>query len=68
MESLTSRKAADLLGVNAQKFHRLVAAYDVHPVFEADGIRGVKLWNPRDIESLGQRIADAERAAVAAEA
>lgn len=62
MESLTSAAAAALLGVNAQKFHRLVAVYDVHPVLEANGIRGAKFWNPRDIEALRGRLAATEQA------
>lgn len=56
MESLTSRQAADNLGVNPQKFHRLVATYQVEPLLKAKGIRGVRFWHPLDIEALRRRI------------
>lgn len=52
MEVLTSRKAADRLGVNIQKFHRLAAKHGLSPVMEAPGKRGAKFWNPRDIDRL----------------
>lgn len=52
MESLTSRQAADRLGVNAQKFHRLAKTAGLTPVLEVPGIRGAKFWDPADIEDL----------------
>lgn len=56
MDSLTSRKAADRLGVSVQKFHRTVTKHKVNPVFELDGIRGAKFWNPRDIDRLADTL------------
>lgn len=61
METLTSSEAAARLGVNIQKFHRLVAAHKLVPVLKAPGLRGAKFWRAADIE----RLAD-ERQAVAA--
>ena len=58
MSSLTSRQAADHLGVNVSKFHRIVAATEwLTPVLEIPGIRGAKFWNPDDIERLGDELA-----------
>lgn len=52
METLTSRQAAERLGVNVQKFHRLVAAKDIQPALRAPGKRGAAFWDPADIERL----------------
>ncbi len=52
MESLTSRQAADKLGVNVQKFHRLVAQHQLTPVVEVPGIRGAKFWDTEDINRI----------------
>lgn len=54
METLPTSRAADLLGVNVQKFFRLAAKHDVLPTFEAPGKRGAKFWNPRDIERIAR--------------
>ena len=53
---LTSAEAAQILGVNPQKFHRLVAARQISPVIEGPGLRGPKFWNPRDIERLAAQL------------
>lgn len=58
MDTLTSAEAADLLGVNPQKLHRLVTRHDVRPVLEAPGKRGAKFWLRRDIERLAAAVAD----------
>lgn len=70
MESLTSADAAQRLGVNAQRFHRLVARYKVNPVIEAPGLRGAKFWNPKDIERIANELAaeDVNGEPIAAEA
>lgn len=52
METLTSAEAAARLGVNPQKFHRIVAAHQVAPVLEGTGLRGPKFWDPADIDTL----------------
>lgn len=59
METLTSSEAAARLGVNVQKFHRLVAEAGVSPVIEAPGLRGAKFWRPRDVERLAAKRAKA---------
>jgi hypothetical protein len=62
VDILTSRKAADRLGVNVQKFHRLVARHNIKPVGEVPGIRGAKFWHALDIDRLAANT-EAERAA-----
>lgn len=57
MDTLTSTDAAERLGVNPQRFHRLVAKHAIAPAFEATGIRGIKLWNPEDIDRLAELLA-----------
>ncbi len=52
MDTITSREAADRLGVNPQKFHRLAAQHDISPALEAPGLRGAKFWLARDIDRL----------------
>lgn len=56
MDTLNSTDAAERLGVNPQRFHRLVAHYEIAPVIKGPGKRGVRFWDPADIE----RIAEAE--------
>lgn len=63
MESLTSRQAADQLGVSVQKFHRLMASEKVAPVMEAPGLRGAKFWNARDIERVQAGLVPSEAVA-----
>lgn len=54
MEALSSREAADLLGINVQKFHRLAA--DLTPVLSIPGKRGAKFWRPNDVERLAKEL------------
>ena len=56
MESLTSREAAARLGVNIQRFHRLVAEHGIEPMIEGAGIRGPKFWDPTDIARLAAEL------------
>jgi hypothetical protein len=56
METLTSREGADLLRVNVQKFHRLVADYQVEPLIVGPGLRGAKFWRPDDIARIARAI------------
>lgn len=49
MEILTSREAADLLGISPQAWHRLVAKERLVPVKEVPGIRGAKFWKATDV-------------------
>lgn len=46
---MSSREAADLLGINAQAWHRLVAKEHLVPVKEVPGIRGAKFWKATDV-------------------
>jgi hypothetical protein len=55
-ETILSAEAADRLGVNIQKFFRLVAAHNIQPTLEAPGLRGAKFWNAKDIDRLGKAI------------
>ncbi len=55
-ETILSAEAAERLGVNIQKFFRLVAAHDIQPTIEAPGLRGAKFWNPEDIDRLAKQI------------
>jgi hypothetical protein len=62
MEQLASRQAADRLGVNIQKFHRLVAVYQVEPVLAVPGIRGAKFWRAVDIDRIAAALEDGDAA------
>jgi len=53
VETLTSKEAADLLGLpNVQAWHRLVAREGLVPVKELPGIRGAKFWRVSDVVRL----------------
>lgn len=54
METLTTAQAAERLGVNVQKFHRLAAKHGVAPALAGTGIRGPKFWHPRDVEWIAR--------------
>lgn len=56
MDTLNSTDAAERLGVNAQRFHRLVAQYKLTPVLKAPGKRGVRFWDPTDIDRLATEL------------
>jgi len=58
MQSLSSREAADRLGVTVQKFHRLTRTFNLAAVAAVPGIRGAKFWNAADIEALAATLAD----------
>lgn len=45
-----------MLGVNVQKFHRLVAKHGLKPAVEVPGKRGAKFWRRRDVEALEQLV------------
>lgn len=55
METLTSKEAADLLGISPQAWHRLVAKEHIEPVKELPGIRGAKLWQAADVVRLAAK-------------
>lgn len=59
MEILTSREAADLLGIRIQAWHRLVAKEGLRPTHELPGIRGAKFWLRADVERLQRARAEA---------
>jgi hypothetical protein len=49
---LTTAEAADQLGIDVAKFHRLVAKHRIDPARKLPGIRGAMLWNPDDIAAI----------------
>lgn len=48
-EMMTSKEAADKLGVSVQTWHRLVARHHLTPVMELPGLRGAKFWASSDV-------------------
>ena len=51
MDVLATAKAAEQLGVNVQRFHRLVAKHGIKPVLEGARDRpGPMFWLAADIE------------------
>jgi len=52
METLTTAQAAERLGVNVQKFFRLVETAGIQPALSAPGLRGAKFWRSGDIDQL----------------
>jgi hypothetical protein len=52
MDSLTSKGAAERLGVTVRQFHYLVERHGVKPVRELPGLRGAKFWDPSDIDAM----------------
>ncbi len=62
MATLTSAEAAERLGVNVQRFHRLVHRHGVNPVLVGPGIRGPKFWNAADIDRLRHVTGDGDAA------
>lgn len=58
MDTITSAEAANVLGVNPQKFHRLVATHGIAPALEAPGLRGAKFWLRRDIDRLAAALTE----------
>lgn len=52
VESLTSREAAERLGITVRQWHGLVAKHKLQPVRELPGLRGAKFWAVEDVDSL----------------
>lgn len=57
----TTQVAAERVGVNVQKFHRLVAEHGIQPALKAPGLRGAMFWSVDDVDRLIDALA-AERA------
>jgi hypothetical protein len=57
MESLTSREAAERLGVSVRQWHGLVAKHKLRPVRELPGLRGAKFWSVDDVDSVRPEVA-----------
>lgn len=57
MEPMSSREAADRLGVRVQQWHRLVVRYNLTPERKIPGIRGAKFWHAYDVERVRLAIA-----------
>lgn len=53
-ETLTTKEAAERLGVDVQKFHRLVLVHRIDHALKAPGLRGAKFWNVEDIDRLAE--------------
>ncbi|HEY7821443.1 MAG TPA: hypothetical protein VIG24_01345 [Acidimicrobiia bacterium] len=53
---LTTAEAADQLGIDVAKFHRLVTKHTPEPLRKLPGIRGAMLWDADTISHLQQRI------------
>jgi excisionase family DNA binding protein len=51
-KTLTTREAAEALGVTVSRFHRLVAAHSIQPAIKAPGKRGACWWHVADVERL----------------
>jgi hypothetical protein len=49
---ITTAEAAQQLGVDVAKFHRLVAKHRIDPARKLPGIRGAMLWDASAIEAL----------------
>ena len=52
MEMLTSREAADDLGVTVRSWHWIAEKYALIPAKELPGVRGAKLWHAADVERV----------------
>jgi hypothetical protein len=60
IEVLSTAKAAERLGMNVQKFHRLAARYGITPALKAEGQTGAMFWLDSDVERLRAELAEAE--------
>lgn len=60
MNTLSSREAAERIGISVASFHRLARKHTVSPIIEAPGVRGAKFWLRTDIDKL-TAIASRER-------
>jgi hypothetical protein len=49
---ITTAEAAEQLGIDVAKFHRLVAKHRIDPARKLPGIRGAMLWDAFAIEAL----------------
>ena len=49
---ITTAEAAEQLGIDVAKFHRLVAKHNLDPARKLPGVRGAMLWDARVIEAL----------------
>ena len=56
MELLSSGEAAEQLGVNIQRFHRLVDRHGINPVLRAKPPTGVMFWLASDIDRLADEL------------
>ena len=56
MEVLATAKAAEQLGVNVQRFHRLVAKYGIKPILRAEGQTGAMFWLASDVEQIREEL------------
>lgn len=53
--TLTTREAADQLGITVRQFHGLASKHDLIPARELPGIRGAKFWRVSDVVRLASK-------------
>jgi hypothetical protein len=53
---ITTAEAAEQLGIDVAKFHRLVAKHDLQPARKLPGVRGAMLWDTQAIEALRNEV------------
>jgi hypothetical protein len=49
---ITTAEAAEQLGIDVAKFHRLVSKHRIDPARQLPGLRGAMLWDASAIEAL----------------
>lgn len=54
--TLTTREAAERLGVTVRSFHWLATKHRLDPARSLPGIRGAKFWKRSDIDRLGAKL------------
>lgn len=52
MKIISTKDAADQLGVNVQKFHRLASRLGIDPVAKVTGKTGAKMWSTEQVEQM----------------
>jgi hypothetical protein len=65
VESIPTAEAAEQVGVNVQKYHRVAAKLGVEPTFRGPGRTGVKFWHPRDVEHIRRELAAVAKSSAA---
>jgi hypothetical protein len=53
---ITTAEAAEQLGIDVAKFHRLVAKHNMDPLRKLPGVRGAMLWDTDTINTLRNEV------------